>query len=397
VRRLRAREDGRAATRPARRSRASAQPTRVALVALVAAGQSGVGRYASSLVAAIDEVAGEFPGLELSLLTTPEVARALRSRRLAVHETRSFGRRGAGRVIAEQAAAARARADLLHFFDLTGPMLAPARAFTTTAHDVRIAAGDRVSAAHKAYRRALQPWAARRATAVVAVSDFTAGELARGLGAPRERIHVIRSGPGLAGSPLAAPVVRPPAEPFLLYVGDFAENKNLPLLVRAFDAAGVDGRLLLVGRPAGGFEDLRATIATTRARDRITTLGAATDADLDLLYRRAVGLALISRYEGFGFTPLEAMARDCPVIAADIPAIREISGNGALLVSPVDETACAHAIQRLFADESLRASLRERGRATVARYSWRVSGRELCRLFTNLGQPDRRSAEAAER
>ena len=63
----------------------------------------------------------------------------------------------------------------------------------------------------------------------------------------------------------------------------------------------------------------------------------ASDSDVDLLYRNALALLLPSEYEGFGFTPLEAMARDCPAVASDIPAVREVSGTGALLVAVNDE------------------------------------------------------------
>ena len=92
-----------------------------------------------------------------------------------------------------------------------------------------------------------------------------------------------------------------------------------------------------------------------------------------------------SRYEGFGFTPLEAMARDCPVLASDIPAFREVSGSGALL-APLDEGRWAESLRRLTGDEALRADLRERGRQTVARYSWRETARSLCKLFLAAGR-----------
>jgi glycosyltransferase involved in cell wall biosynthesis len=90
---------------------------------------------------------------------------------------------------------------------------------------------------------------------------------------------------------------------------------------------------------------------------------------------------LPSRYEGFGFTPLEAMARGCPVLASDIPPIREISSPGALLLPLDDEAAWAEAIRRVVAEDSLREELRVRGAQTVARYSWQTTARELCRLF----------------
>ena len=91
-----------------------------------------------------------------------------------------------------------------------------------------------------------------------------------------------------------------------------------------------------------------------------------------------------SRYEGFGFTPLEDMARDCPVLASDIPAFREVSGSGALLV-PLDESRWAESLRQLAGDEALRADLRQRGKQTVARYSWSETARSLCMLFLAVG------------
>ena len=92
------------------------------------------------------------------------------------------------------------------------------------------------------------------------------------------------------------------------------------------------------------------------------------------LYRGASALVLPSLYEGFGFTPLEAMSRGCPVVASDIPAVREVSGDGALLV-PLEEQAWTDALDRVAGDERLRDELRERGRTTVARYSWDETAR----------------------
>ena len=114
----------------------------------------------------------------------------------------------------------------------------------------------------------------------------------------------------------------------------------------------------------------------------------ANDADADRLYRGAVALVHPAEYEGFGFTPLEAMARECPVLASDIPAFREVSGSGALLV-PLDESRWAESLRRLAGDEALRADLRDRGRQTVARYSWDETARSLCKLFIAAGRRGR--------
>jgi glycosyltransferase involved in cell wall biosynthesis len=279
--------------------------------------------------------------------------------------------------------AATRRVDLLHFFDLAGPLLAPWRPFVATVHDVSSAPG--LARRRHAYKRYMWPWAARRARALVAVSQFAADETAQRLAVPAEKIEVIHSGPGLTETSPAGGDGAPGTErPFFLYVGDLAGRKNVPFLIRAFDRADLTAELLLVGRADDDSAEIDAELRRARRGDRIRLVGGASDRELEGLYRSALALVMPSRYEGFGFTPLEAMARSCPVLASDIPAHREVSGSGALLV-PLEEDRWADSLRQLAGDESLRTDLRERGRETVARYSWAETARSLCRLFAAAG------------
>lgn len=355
---------------------------RVCLIGLAAGGYSGIPRYATALSRGIDRVAGEFPDLSLRLLTTERGARRVGATRIAVE--RVGGRledanAGLPRILAEQLAARRADADLLHFFDLTGPVLAGRRPFVTTVHDAAARRG--FEPARLLHKRLIQPWALRRSAAAVAVSRFARDEVVRLLGADPSRIEVIHSGPGLLPTQQSA---AGPSGEYALYVGNLSTHKNLAFLVRAFTRAEVDARLLLVGRWGGRFEDVRRAVEASAARDRIEIRREASDAEVDGLYRGASMLLLPSRYEGFGFTALEAMARGCPVLASDIPALREVSGDGAMLLGPDDEAAWADAIRRLLVDRRLADELRQRGRETVRRYSWDEAARAVCRLFLRL-------------
>jgi glycosyltransferase involved in cell wall biosynthesis len=356
----------------------------VCLVGLVAGGSSGVARYTTSLTAGIDRVAVEFPELELTFLTNPAGAASTPTQRL---ETRVVGlggsraARGPVRLAIEHVLARRARGDLLYYFDTTGPVLAKSRPFVTTAHDATVAYG--FNPVRGGYKRRLYPWALRHARAVVAVSAFARDEVVRHFDADPERIHVIHSGPGFAAGE-ADGTAAPTEAPFLLYVGNLAANKNLPFLVRAFGASSTPARLVLAGRPGEGFSEVESELEGSPRRGDIELRTDASDGEIESLYRSATALVLPSVYEGFGFTPLEAMSRDCPVVASDIPALREVSGDGALLV-PLDESAWARTLERVTADERLRAELRERGRATVARYSWDDTARAVCRLLVDVG------------
>jgi glycosyltransferase involved in cell wall biosynthesis len=353
---------------------------RVCLVGLIAGGVSGIPRYAAALTHALDRVAHEVPQLELELLTTPRGRELVDPSRIDVSLVgRPFASANAGlaRNVAEQLAARSARADLLHFFDLTGPVLRPRRPFTATIHDAAPTRG--FEPLRMAHKRALQPWAARRARALVAVSAFAAAEAVERLRAPAERIHVIHSGPGLL--PSGEPPPAADSAPYVLYVGNLAPHKNVPCLIDAFARSGIEGRLIIAGGGGADLDRVRSAAEASPARDRIELRLGVADADLDRLYRGALMLALPSRYEGFGFTALEAMGRGCPVVASDIPALREISGDGALFVPPGDVDAWAAALRRVASEPELRSELVRRGEAVVNGYSWETTAREVCRLF----------------
>lgn len=362
----------------------------VALVGLVAAGSSGVSRYATALTRALGEVAHEYPALDLRLLTTTAGAERIGAVRMNVQATplrHRLVRGGPGRILLEQLRAASSRCDLLHFFDVSGPALAPRKPFVATIHDASVMHG--FGTFRQAYKRRLYPWALGRARATVAVSCFARDEAARYFASDPGKITVVHSGPGFAPTSDGARSVGAGGRDFglddrrfHLYVGNLNASKNLPFLVRAYDRAGLTTPLVLVGHRGERFAEL--DVAVRQASSSIEMIFDASDAELDFLYRRATALLLPSRYEGFGFTPLEGMSRGCPVLASDIPALREVAGAGAMLLPLDDEEAWASAIRRVDSDSELQESLRRRGGDCVSRYSWESTARQVCDVFTRI-------------
>jgi glycosyltransferase involved in cell wall biosynthesis len=359
----------------------------VCLVGLIAGGHSGIPRYAAKLTQALDRVSADYPDVSLSLLTTESGADAVGARSIEVRTVAGRSRRlnaGPGRLLLEHVVVRGVDADLLYYFDVTGPVLAPRRRFVATIHDASFLYGFR--RLHNYYKRRLYPWALARASAVVAVSGFAKDEAIRHFGVEPDKIAVVHSGPGLGSIGSNGRPADPREEaPYLVYVGNLGENKNLPFLVRAFHRADVPARLVLAGRARGDLAGIRDAIAAGQARERIQILDDVSDDQLDRLYHSAVALVLPSTYEGFGFTSLEAMARGCPVLESDIPALREVSGSGAMLLPVSDEAAWAAAIRQIVHDDELRSDLRARGLATVAAYSWETTARGVIEVFRRVG------------
>jgi glycosyltransferase involved in cell wall biosynthesis len=112
-----------------------------------------------------------------------------------------------------------------------------------------------------------------------------------------------------------------------------------------------------------------------------TVLGRLGDGQLDAAYADALCLACVSREEGFGFTPLEALAAGVPAVVSDLPVFRETLGDAALMVPADDTDALADALLRLEREPELRESLVAAGRERVQLLSWERAARETRAVF----------------
>ena len=358
-------------------------------MALNASGVSGVPRYAAALSRALDGVVRDFPDLEPTLVMTGAGAEAVSPTSIPVQRVNLLGRRlgpGAARLLLEQALPRTLSADLIHYFDASGPLVSGGRRFVLTFHDASVCHPDmsHFSRLQRGYKLRLLPWSLRRAAATVAVSRFAKDEAVRHFGADPTTITVVHSGPGMTLEPVASDAAPADARPYLLFVGNLTASKNVPFLVRAFDLAALPVDLILAGRPVEDVATIREAIQQSHARDRIHIRSMPSDRELDGLYRGAVALAFPSRYEGFGFPPLEAMARRCPVLMSDVPALQEVSGGGALVL-PLQEDAWAEGIRRVMSDPTFREALVGRGTQAVARYSWEATARSVCEVLLRAG------------
>lgn len=160
---------------------------------------------------------------------------------------------------------------------------------------------------------------------------------------------------------------------YVLALGTVEPRKDLPTLVGAFDqlaAEDPDLRLVIAGPDGSGVEALTAARRRSPFSRRIVRLGWVDDRQRLALLRGAGALAYASRYEGFGLVPLEAAAVGTPVVASDVGALREVMGDGALLVAPQDPDALAHDLGLVLGDGDTSVGLAERGAARVDAYSW---------------------------
>ncbi|MBV8949854.1 MAG: glycosyltransferase family 4 protein [Actinobacteria bacterium] len=232
-------------------------------------------------------------------------------------------------------------------------------------------------------RRAFQ-----RGAHVHTPSDFVRDEVIAEFAIDPARVVRIHHGlaPSAAGD-ASRGRARAGASRYVLAVGTVEPRKNLPVLVRAFDAVAGDDEdlVLVVAGPSGwGAEALAEATRVARASDRIRRIGYVSPAERADLLAGATLFAYPSLYEGFGFPPLEAMAAGVPVVAGAAGALPEVVGDAALFVDPHDADAVAAGLARLTDDETCRADLIARGRARAATYSWDIAVDEMLKLYRSL-------------
>jgi glycosyltransferase involved in cell wall biosynthesis len=217
----------------------------------------------------------------------------------------------------------------------------------------------------------------RTADGGLAVSGAFRELVSRRHGVPADRIHVIHHGYSEIFRPAPGPgeTDDAPSHPYLLTVSDVYPHKNLLRVLEGVRLARrqiPNARLLIAGSElhAEYAQRVRALAAAPELRDAVRFLGPQPQTRLPSLYRNATAVLCLSVAETFGISQVEAMACGAPLVVSDIPVFREVAGDAAVFVDPLDVTSISEAIRRVFASESLRSDLRRRSLQRASCFGW---------------------------
>jgi len=221
---------------------------------------------------------------------------------------------------------------------------------------------------------------ARRADAIIAVSEATRRDVVDRLHVSPERVTVIPEAVDTQFAPPSAEEGRRVAATFgvpgryVLYVGQFDPRKNIDGLLAAFArVAAIDGELrLVIAGELGKLSSFltRALERTHAPRERVVVTGLVDDATLAALYAGAECLVHAALLEGFGLTPLESLAAGTPVVGYRAGAVEEVVGDAGVLVDPGDPDALGDALVAYLGDSARQRELRARARPRAAGFSW---------------------------
>lgn len=285
--------------------------------------------------------------------------------------------------------------DLLHLPQMSAPLASPLP-LVATIHDVIpfVMEDYRASRAMRLYTD-LMARSVKKARRVIAPSASAKTDIARVLDIPLEKIMAIPE----AADPALVPSMDDSARRFvmeqwgvqgryLFNIGGFDRRKNLPLLIEAFAAAVPsmpdDVQLMIAGAPHTGnervFPPLEPVIRQHELEGRVVLTGRVSNEERRALYQAAHVYITPSVYEGFGLTPLEAMACGVPAIVANRTSLPEVVGDAGLCVEPeVDDLAAA--IVSLMTDDARRDDLSRRSLARAATFTWAEAARRTAAVY----------------
>lgn len=236
------------------------------------------------------------------------------------------------------------------------------------------------------------PANARRAAAVITVSEYSKRDLHDAYGIAERKIAVTALGtdPTLApvGDPAALEAVRRAfgiTHRYVLSVGRLNARKNVLGLLHAFERArprlAEPAQLVIAGPRDYQADQLDRAIASSPCRRDVLRVGYVGAAELPALLSGASVFAYPSLFEGFGLPPLEAMVCGVPVICSGVTSLPEVVGDAALTFDPTSVDDIADAMLAVLSDPSLRATLVRKGRARAARFTWEATAARTLEVY----------------
>jgi glycosyltransferase involved in cell wall biosynthesis len=264
-----------------------------------------------------------------------------------------------------------------------------------TVHDLAfLKFPEQVPASRRKWLVAAMRLSARKAEAIITISENTKADLLQWLKLPEDKVKVIP----LAISPRVQHVTgrsldvfrmrNTPDQPYILAVGTLEPRKNLPTLLRAFAKIKDDipHQLVLVGPEGWLTGELKSTLDELSLGDRVKLTGFVSDEELGGWYSGADLFAYPSWYEGFGLPSVEAMNCGAPVLASNTSSFPEVVGDAGVLIPPGDVDLWAETMRDLLGDDSRLADLRARGFERAKEFSWTRTAQETYDVYKAIAR-----------
>ncbi len=273
---------------------------------------------------------------------------------------------------------------VLHCLSFTAPIIKTCK-YVVTIHDLAYRIfPDTVSKIERLYYDFFFPICARKADAVIAVSENTKKDIIRFFKVKEKKIQVIFLGHNFS-FPKEVQKTGMPQE-YILFLGAMEPRKNLLRLIRAYALLKdrIREKLVLIGPRGSAYQDILYEIQRLHLQQDIVMTGYIEESLLSSILQKAKIFIFPSLYEGFGLPLLEAMAHGVPVITASNSCLPEVCKDCAIYINEKDEKNISEAIFFLLQNRSLRENLKQSGLQRSREFSWEKTAQETLNVYRNM-------------
>ncbi|TFF97154.1 MAG: glycosyltransferase family 1 protein [Promethearchaeota archaeon] len=174
--------------------------------------------------------------------------------------------------------------------------------------------------------------------------------------------------------------------PVLIYIGRISYYKGVNDIIKAYYLA--KEKKTNLNLVIGGLPDFRTQKRYEAWKQKykdIKFIGFVPDDKIPIYYSMAdIFITYSYSFEGFGLTPIEAIACGTPVICSSIPVFKEVLQDNAIFVKPRSPTILAGSIIDLIEDDEKRKALIKKGKKYITKYSWKAVGKKLEKVYMHF-------------
>ena len=297
------------------------------------------------------------------------------------------------------AAAKKYNLDLLHCTTNTAPYSSPVPMIITV-HDVIYLEetnfkGSAYQNFGNLYRKLVVPHAIKTAEKIITVSEYEKTVIVDVCKIDPDKISVIHNGVSERFNQLYTEedikrfrLQWKLPDRFILFHGNTAPKKNTAGVIKAYahycTIVHDPLQLVITDFPQSAIRSILHKINKSDLTDKIITPGYIPSSQMPLMYNCSSLFLYPSLRESFGLPVLEAMSCGIPVIASDIPALREVGGEAASFIDPEDAVVIAEKIQLMSTDQQIRNDFIQKGLIRVKLFKWETAAHKLIKLYESI-------------
>lgn len=242
------------------------------------------------------------------------------------------------------------------------------------------------------YRRVMMYTSMCRADRIIAVSEHLKQELVHHFRIDPDKIDVIYGGCHRRFSePISDERVEAVKErynlpeKYLLVLGAHRAHKNLNLILEALPKIDPQLKIVIVGRSTKYTDTLMRRIRSLGVEERVQMVQGVEREDMPAIYRAATAYLMLSLYDGFATTIVEALTVGTPVIAARGSSLEETGGEGSIYIDPKSSSALVGAVNSIMQSEELRERMIEQGKEYAKRFRPEVIAYNILNCYRRIG------------